>query len=140
MAVSLEGRSPFLSKEMLEFAPRLHDKHKVRKLTTKYLLRSLAKKYLPAEIVGQPKRGFEIPLKQWINTDLKNILNDHILSANAIYPDYIDKKFVLALINNKVKIPQEKRAKILYSVLCLEVWHKQLVRQNTTELSESFAL
>ena len=65
MANSLEGRSPFLSKELLEYVPAMNDKFKINGGTTKYLLRHLAKKYLPEALANQPKRGFEIPLKSW---------------------------------------------------------------------------
>src|SRR4030095_13280318 len=61
MAHSLEGRSPTLSKELLEYVPGLQDSLKIRGSQTKYLLRKLAEKYLPAELIHQPKRGFEIP-------------------------------------------------------------------------------
>src|SRR5205085_5601916 len=67
MANSLEGRSPFLSKEILEYVPSMNDKYKINGGTTKYLLRNLAKKYLPGQLINQPKRGFEIPLKDWVN-------------------------------------------------------------------------
>ena len=54
MTNSLEGRSPFLSYDMLRFAPCLDDSFKVRGTTTKYILRELAKKYLPLELIYQP--------------------------------------------------------------------------------------
>ena len=47
MAHALEGRSPFLSKELLEFAPTLPTNFKIQKNNTKFILRELAKKYLP---------------------------------------------------------------------------------------------
>src|SRR5664280_49359 len=55
MAHSLEGRTPFLSKDILEWAPSINDKYKIRGTRTKYLLRELAKKYLPEELIYQPK-------------------------------------------------------------------------------------
>src|SRR5258705_12089182 len=67
MAHSLEGRSPLLSKELLEYIPSLPDKYKIKGRQTKYLLRKLAEKYLPFELIDQPKRGFEIPLKKWMD-------------------------------------------------------------------------
>ena len=47
MANSLEGRSAFLSKELLEYVPGISDSYKIKGKTTKYLLRQLAIKYLP---------------------------------------------------------------------------------------------
>ena len=129
MAHSIEGRSPFLGKDILEFAPSVPDRYKVSGFTTKYLLRKLAKKYLPEEVIHQPKRGFEVPLKLWMDNDLKNILDDYLFSSNPLYVEFLDKKFVMQIYNRTVNLPDEKRAKILYGILCLEVWHKQLVNK-----------
>ncbi|MEP6594741.1 MAG: asparagine synthase-related protein, partial [Ginsengibacter sp.] len=129
MAHSLEGRSPFLSKDILEFAPSIHDKYKINGFTTKYLLRLLAKKYLPQQLIHQPKRGFEVPLKKWIDNDLNNILQDYLFSSNTLYSDFINEKFVTDLYKKRINISDEKRAKMLYCILCLEIWYKQLKEQ-----------
>ena len=128
MAHSLEGRSPFLSKEILEFAPGLDDKFKINKVTTKFILRDLAKKYLPPDLIDQPKRGFEIPLKNWVNNELREVINSYLLSPYALYPQIIRKTFIENLIDGKVKISAERRAKILFCVFGLEVWHRNLHR------------
>lgn len=125
MANSLEGRSPFLGKELLEYAPSVNDSYKIKGSATKYLLRILAKKYLPLEIINQPKRGFEIPLKRWVETELKDIIYDYIGSANALHHDFIEKKFISKLMNNEVKISAEKRAKILWMIFSMEVWYRK---------------
>ena len=126
MANSLEGRSPFLSKELLEYAPGISDSFKIKGSTTKYLLRQLAKKYLPDELINQPKRGFEIPLKKWVENELKEIIFDYLNTENAISRQFIKPVFIDGLLNNKVKIPAEKRAKILWTLFSLEVWHQKV--------------
>lgn len=125
MANSLEGRSPFLCKELLEYIPTIDDSYKIKGTTTKYILRKLAQKYLPSELINQPKRGFEVPLKNWVNNELKEPINDYLQSSNVFYKELIDKKFVEMLINNKVKIPDEKRAKMLWTLFSMEVWYKK---------------
>ena len=124
MANSLEGRSPFLSKELLDFGMSLNNNYKIKGKTTKFLLRDTAKDVLPIEIFSQPKRGFEIPLKDWINNDLNDILRDSLSNPRALYKDFIHEKFINDLIDNKVSLSQEKRAKMLYNLLCLEIWYK----------------
>ncbi len=124
MSNSLEGRSPFLSKELLEYAPTINDNYKINGKTTKYILRELSRDYLPPEFINQPKRGFEIPLKQWVNKDLKNIINDNLISSNSYSLNFIKKDFLNNLIDDKVNIASEKRAKILWSLFVLEIWHK----------------
>jgi asparagine synthase (glutamine-hydrolysing) len=123
MAHSLEGRTPFLSKDLLEFAPTIDDKFKIRGFKTKYLLRELAKKYLPEELINQPKRGFEIPLKSWMENDLKEITFDY-LSGSTFSETFIKRQFILELLNNKTNTSPEKRAKMLWSLLALEIWFK----------------
>jgi asparagine synthase (glutamine-hydrolysing) len=130
MANSLEGRSPFLSKELLEYVPAMNDKYKINGSTTKYLLRQLAKKYLPAELIDQPKRGFEIPLKDWVNGQLKNIIHDYIASSTALNKRFIQSQFVNNLLENNIKISQEKRAKILWTIFSMEIWYKKIYLGN----------
>ncbi len=125
MAHSLEGRSPMLCKDLLEYAPALPDKLKINGTTTKYLLRKLAVKYLPGELLNQPKRGFEIPLKKWVTEDLQSIINDYLTSSGAIYPDIVDKAFVKQLLDGKVSVSDEKRAKMIWALFCMEVWYKK---------------
>jgi len=124
MSHSLEGRSPFLCKELLEYAPSMNDKYKVKGTKTKALLRHMAKKYLPNELVNQPKRGFEIPLKSWVNMDLKDIIFDTVHS-NSYSCNYIEGSFIKSLKENKINISSEKRAKILWTLFSLEMWHKR---------------
>ena len=129
MANSVEGRSPFLCKELIEYAPRMADEFKVRGNTTKYLLRQLSKKYLPAELIDQPKRGFEVPLKNWVNNELRDIINDYLSADSSLTQQFIEKSFILDLLNDTVNIPAEKRAKILWSWLSLEIWYKKVYLQ-----------
>jgi asparagine synthase (glutamine-hydrolysing) len=114
MASSLEGRSPFLAREILEYAPGLPDRLKIKGTTTKYLLRRLAARYLPEELIHQPKRGFEVPLKQWVDR-------------------YVEKTFIRQLLDRKVKVSDEKRAKMLYTLFALDVWYKKCYLNNGQE-------
>ena len=129
MSNSLEGRSPFLCKELLEYAPGMNDNYKIKGSTTKYLLRQLAKKYLPGELINQPKRGFEIPLKNWVDNQLKDIIFDYTGAPSAISRQFVQKDFITSLLNNTIKMPAEKRAKILWTLFSLEVWYKKVYLQ-----------
>ncbi len=128
MANSLEGRSPFLSKELLEYIPSINDSYKIKGKTTKYLLRSLAAKYLPAALIRQPKRGFEIPLKKWIDNELKEIVLDYLTSSECFYKNFIKKNFVQDLLDKKINVASEKRAKMLWTLLSMEIWYKRNYR------------
>lgn len=128
MASSLEGRSPFLSKEILEYAPGINDDLKIRGTTTKYLLRKLASKYLPGELVHQPKRGFEVPLKQWVDGELKDIIATYLTQPGSFADNFVDKSFTQKLLAKKIKVSDEKRAKMLYTLFALNVWHSKCAK------------
>ncbi|MDQ6761982.1 MAG: asparagine synthase C-terminal domain-containing protein, partial [Bacteroidota bacterium] len=130
MAHSVEGRSAFLSKELLEYVPGIADSYKIKGRVTKYLLRELAKKYLPPALINQPKRGFEIPLKTWIDNQLKVPVFDYLNAGQPYYKNFVDQKFVQNLLTKKINISSEKRAKILWTLFSLEVWYKKVYKND----------
>tara|TARA_Y100000816_G_C26088270_1_gene574668 strand:+ start:151 stop:1962 length:1812 start_codon:yes stop_codon:yes gene_type:complete len=127
MSQSLEGRSPFLSKYFLDFAPKLNTSDRIRGGKTKFILRELSKKYLDETICIQPKRGFESPISKWIDNEIKSIVCDY-LYRDSFSSKFIDKNFILNLIDNKISISSEKRAKIIWTLLTLEIWHEKIIK------------
>lgn len=125
MAHALETRAPFLSKELLEWAPGLDDGAKIRKTQTKYLLRRLAARYLPPEIPGQPKRGFEVPLQAWMEGCLREIIFDRLNRPTSYVAEFIHFSFIRALLEKRVRsVTPEQRARILFSWLSLDCWNE----------------
>ena len=125
MAHALEGRSPFLCKELLEWVPSLPNNLKIKGKQTKYLLRKLAQSQIPAQLVNQPKRGFEIPLKEWVDGDLKEIIYSYLFSSQAFSSNFVKKSFVQQVWERKLKIGDERRAKIIWMLFSLEIWYKK---------------
>lgn len=78
MAYSLESRAPILAREVVEWSMKLPVKWKVQGASNKYLLRKLAYRYIPKEILDRPKRGFGVPIDSWLRGPLKNWANDKI--------------------------------------------------------------
>lgn len=134
MAHSLEGRSPFLGKELLEYIPTISDSYKIKGKNTKPLLRELAKQHLPLELINLPKRGFEVPLKKWVDGQLKEIIGDYLFpsQSEAYYKNFINADFVSKIWYNNINISSERRAKILWSLFALEVWyrHQKTIGEN----------
>ena len=126
MSNSLEGRSPFLSKYFLETAFKIDKSLKIRNFKTKYILRKLASKYLDEKVVNAKKRGFEVPLTKWVNGEMRDMIMDYL--NNGFYKNFVDEKLVDKIINRKINIPEDKRAKILYLLFTLEVGRKECVQ------------
>ncbi len=124
MANSLEVRSPFLSSNLINIAPRIKDDYKINGTKTKFILRELGKKYLPKELLNAPKRGFEVPLTSWVDNELKDNILDSL--KNGYHLNYLEKKDVDKIINNNANISKNKRAKVLWSIFSLNTWHNNI--------------
>jgi len=70
MAFSLEARVPYLDHGFYGWCARLDPAQKVRGNARKVLLRALAERYLPHDIVHRPKQGFMMPLERWLAQEL----------------------------------------------------------------------
>ena len=87
MFSSLEARSVFLDNELADFAARLPNAFKLAKGETKAILRDAAKRILPREIVDRPKKGFGIPLRDW----LRALPADHYRDLPGVDPKALER-------------------------------------------------
>lgn len=83
MANSLEIRSPFLDKALVEYSFSMPGTYKVGLFKGKRILRSVFSERLPKWSINLPKKGFEVPLANWFKKDLKSML-DHISMKNNL--------------------------------------------------------
>ncbi len=94
MANSLEARSPFLDRALIEYVATLPDSYKLDGARTKAILRDAFTDLIPAEIDQRPKTGFGVPLDAWFRRDLREPARDLLLSSNARYRDFISADVV----------------------------------------------
>jgi asparagine synthase (glutamine-hydrolysing) len=71
MAYSLESREPLLDQSLVEWSLRLPLRWKLRGRRNKWLLRRLAARYVPDEILDRPKQGFRVPVDRWLRGPLR---------------------------------------------------------------------
>lgn len=81
MANSLEVRVPFLDRRLVEFSQKLPLEWKVKEKESKYLLKKVLEKSIPAELVYRKKWGFSIPLHRWLKEDFAFLCEDAKTSA-----------------------------------------------------------
>jgi asparagine synthase (glutamine-hydrolysing) len=126
MANSLEGRSPFLDHEVMEFAARLPAKMKLRGRAGKYLLKKTFSDLLPPENVDRPKMGFGVPVGKWFRGPLKDLLRDSLLSEESTRRGYFIPAEVKKLVDDHIEERADHSAK-LWNLLMLEMWHREVV-------------
>jgi asparagine synthase (glutamine-hydrolysing) len=69
MAASIESRVPILDYRVVELANGLPDSHRIRRGENKVILKRVAERYLPPEVVYRRKSGFGVPLAEWFRAD-----------------------------------------------------------------------
>jgi asparagine synthase (glutamine-hydrolysing) len=122
MAASIELRVPFLDHEVVEFAGRLPCRLKINNGQSKYLLKQLMRDRLPHEILYAPKRGFPVPLSQWLQGALFESARGWLLDS-ALLRHYFQR----SLLEEMLRTHREARADLsseIYGLICLSVWHE----------------
>ncbi len=121
MACSLEVRAPFLDHELVEFIMNLPSSLKLRRFTTKYILKKAIKKFLPKEVIQRSKKGFGVPIAKWVKGPLRDLFGDllgydRIRKEGFLNPDYVTALFQDHLLNKR------DNRKQLWTLLVWELW------------------
>ena len=126
MAVSLEARSPFLDHHVIEFAAALPENLKLRGRTTKYLLKQVLKKLLPAENLKRAKMGFGVPIGHWFRGEMKEFLRETLLAEQSLRRGYFKPETVTRLVEDHIT-GRRDHAHQLWTLLMLELWFKRFI-------------
>lgn len=130
MAASLEVRVPFLDHSLVDFVNSLPGSYKITSGTSKRLLREAFKEDLPAEIFRRPKRGFEIPLEEWVCTIFSARIEQYIRKEYLENQGLFDYGGVFDIFESNRKISSPEKSAFLYAFLVFQEWW---VRINSNE-------
>ncbi len=95
MAVSLEGRVPFLDHRIYEFAWQLPINYKMQKGDGKKILKEILYRYVPKALVDRPKHGFGFPLGKWLRGPLKPLFEE-MFSQETMLGEYFNVPYLKA--------------------------------------------
>ena len=126
MANSLEGRSPFLDYEMMEWVARLPENMKLKGRTHKYLLKRTFSDMLPPMIQKRSKQGFGIPVGKWFHQELSPIMEELLLSERFAKRKIFKPEFIRKIIAEHMvgKVDHGKR---IWALVMLELWFRQYI-------------
>ena len=126
MAYSLEARVPYLDHKFVEFVAQLNPAFKQRGKTTKYLLKKIAEKYLPHNIIYRPKQGFVMPLTQWLDGALKPRM-ELALGAAGLEKRGLFRDGALQRVLREHREGSSNHAGRLWALTVLELWFAKYV-------------
>lgn len=122
MASSIEGRVPFIDKEVFKLASSLPFEYKVTKENTKVALRDAAKKVIPTEAYKKKKLGFPVPIREWMKEeDVYNEIKDMFNSETS--KKYFNNKLLIKLLDEHKENKKDNYRKI-WNIFCFLKWYQ----------------
>ena len=130
MAEGVEARVPYLDLDVFEFAQKIPPSLKMKGNETKYILKKVAERYLPKEIIYRPKTGFGAPVRKWITEDMSDMIRERLSEERIREQGIFDFKAIEKIIS------QNKSGKLdasynIWAILAVTSWVEQFVNNNS---------
>ena len=128
MAVSLEVRAPFLDPRVAQFAAGLPLEYKLKGSKGKYILKKAVEPLLPRGILQRPKKGFGIPIAEWLKDRLNPLMRDLLAPDRLKNQGLFDEKFVQRLIKEH-ETGAASHHKQLWTLLVFQIWFDNFLKK-----------
>lgn len=123
MSHALEVRTPFLSTHLVDFANQLPMKFKHNRGVGKYILRETFKDILPDSVLNRSKKGFEIPIKEWLDAEIIEILNGPLFNVEYIENQGLfNHDFIKELIQEWSSYQFGDRIYLIWTLIVFQYW------------------
>lgn len=124
MAASIEARMPFMDHQLAEYMSSLPDRYRIRRRTTKWILRKAMQGMIPRSILNRPKVGFRLPVNEWFRGPMKEYLYDCLMSSESL-SNKLYRQGALKRIMKEHMDGRQNHEKLLWTMLNLEIWYRQ---------------
>jgi asparagine synthase (glutamine-hydrolysing) len=128
MANSLEARSPFLDHKVIEFAASLPDTLKLQGRETKSLLKKVAARLVPSDVIYRSKMGFGVPIGKWFRGEMKDFVRDILLSRKSLERGIIRPEILKRYVTEHIAGERDHSFQ-LWTLLMLELWFQRFIDQ-----------
>lgn len=126
MANSLEARSPFLDHNLIEFAASLPEGLKMSRLRPKYLLKKVAERLVPREVIYRRKMGFGVPVGKWFRGEMKEFVREALLSERSLGRGIIKPEMIRKYVDEHTNGERDHAFQI-WTLLMLELWFQRFI-------------
>jgi len=120
---ALEARMPFLDHRLAEYVSGLPDEQRVRRLTTKWILREAARRLLPAPLARRAKAGWRLDVGGWLRNDLRDFTLEHLQGRASATRQYYDAAALDLVLDEHLK-GRKNHETLLWMLLNIEIWHR----------------
>ena len=127
MAVSLETRAPFLDPRVAQFAASIPLDYKLKGNKGKYILKKAVADLLPKTILQRPKKGFGIPIAEWLKGRLNPLLHD-MLSPSRLYEQGLFNSEYIQRLIAEHETGKASHHKELWTLLVFQLWFDNFVK------------
>lgn len=124
MAHSLECRVPILDHSITEFSAQLATNLKIKGGIRKYLLKKVAERYVPLELLYRPKMGFRVPIRRWFKRDLLDQTASMLLSGALVSHGIVNPAGLQWMIRRQRR-PWIDFGSHLWALLFFEQWARE---------------
>lgn len=130
MMNSLEARSPFMDRNVVELALAMPQRFKLNRRKGKRIIKDIAWELIPKKMLDRPKSGFEVPIDDWMRNELKEKLVDcsrqEYLEKQGIFRPLETEKLVDRYLNNDVNRKRgQKINTIIWSFFIFQMWYEK---------------
>ncbi len=126
MAVSLEARSPFLDHKVIEFAAALPEKLKLKGTEPKALLKKVASRLVPREVLYRRKMGFGVPVGHWMRNEMQGFVRETLLGERSLKRGLFRPEQLTRIVEQHVS-GQKDHYLHLWTLLMLELWFQRFI-------------
>ena len=124
MMVSLECRAPLLDHVLAEYAATIPPEFRMPGMNTKHILKKVAERLMPAEMVHRPKMGFAIPVTHWLRNEWATKSTDLLLGPRSLERKIFKESF-LRRITDEHRRGHRDNSSMIWCLMMLETWFRE---------------
>ncbi len=132
MAHSLEVRSPLIDVRVVEFAASIPETKKLHGRKLKWILRKVAARYLPRELITRKKQGFGFPIGIWLRGELRGLLGNLFRESRFVANGLFERKYIESILREHMEGRANHELR-LWILLNLELWHRMYIEGDSLD-------
>jgi asparagine synthase (glutamine-hydrolysing) len=125
MLASIECRAPLLDHRLIDFSYKLPSDYLIKNNETKFILKDTFKDLLPKGLFNKPKKGFGVPVGDWLRNDFKDELISLTNREYLIDQNIFNENYIKQLVDEHLKSYRDHTFK-LWTIFCFQKWYKNI--------------